>query len=376
MSADVAVILGTRPEAIKLAPVVFALRGRGLRVRVVSSGQHRQLLDQALAAFGLKADVDLQVMREDQDLPGLTARMVTALATELAAQRPRFAIVQGDAATTFAGALACFYLKIPCGHVEAGLRSGSLEAPWPEEMNRRLTDRLCTHHYPPTEWARRNLADEGIDPSRTLVTGQTGVDAALLMSARVSDEIPVELAGFVDHDGRRLIYSTGHRRESFGGGIREVASALLAAVKQREDCRVVLPAHPNPNVGKQLAEIVGAHDRMHLIGPVSYACSIWLMRHADAIVSDSGGIQEEAPSFGVPVLVTRDVTERPEGVEAGFLRLVGTRTDSVLKHLLMVLDDPGLKQRLSSKPNPYGDGKASERIAADVQRILQELPRG
>lgn len=374
MPADVAVIAGTRPEAIKLAPVVLALRARGLDVRIVASGQHRHLLDQALTAFGLHADVDLQAMREDQDLPGLTVRLVTVLTEALIADPPRIALVQGDASTALAGALACFYLRIPCAHVEAGLRSGSRHAPWPEEMNRQLTDRLCTHHYPPTEGARRNLESEGIDPCNTRVTGQTGVDSALLVAARLGDEVPQEVASLPRDASNRLVYVTGHRRESFGGGIRDVAVAMLAIVNERPDVRVIMPVHPNPNVAREVARVVGRHERLHCIGPVSYPCSIWLIRHAAAVVTDSGGIQEEAPCFGVPVLVTRSLTERPEGLEAGFLRLVGTRTESVVQNLTAVLGDAGLKGRLEATPNPYGDGTAAPRIAADVVRILRELP--
>lgn len=358
-----------------MAPVVSAMRASGLAVRIVASGQHRDLLHRALGAFGLRADLDLEVMREGQDLPDLTARLVDSISGALRSEPPRFALVHGDATTTMAAALACFYLKIPCGHVEAGLRSGNRYAPWPEEMNRRVTDQLCTHHYPPTRGALENLVREGVDTSHALVTGQTGVDAALLMAPRVGDAVPEEIAGLVDGNRSQLVYSTGHRRESFDGGIRSVAAALRAMVQERPECLVIFPAHPNPSVGGQLAEFVGAHERLHIIGPVSYGCSIWLMQHADAIVSDSGGIQEEAPSFGVPVLVTRAVTERPEGVEAGFLRIVGTRTDSVLQHLRSVLDDVRLKERLKTKPNPYGDGQASRRIAEDVTRILRELPR-
>ena len=375
MSAVVAVIVGTRPEAIKLAPVVLALRQRGVSVRIVATGQHRDLLHGALAAFDLRADVDLLTMRVGQDLAGSTARLVEALSQALQELRPTFALVQGDATSTLAGALVCFYLGIPCGHVEAGLRSGSLHAPWPEEMNRRLTDRLCTHHYPPTERARRNLLDDGIDPANTIMTGQTGVDAALLISERMDGAVPPEIAGVVRGGQELLVYATAHRRESFDGKIRDVAAALHSIVRERPDVRVVLPAHPNPNVRREIAGFVGTHDRLHIIDPVSYSCSIWLMRHAAAIVSDSGGIQEEAPSFGVPVLVTREVTERPEGVDAGFLRLVGTGAESVSQHLRAVLEDRGLKQRLRGVPNPYGDGHASRRIADDVARIVGVPPR-
>jgi UDP-N-acetylglucosamine 2-epimerase len=273
-----------------------------------------------------------------------------------------------------AAALAAFYLHLPCAHVEAGLRSHDRRAPWPEEMNRRLTDQLCTRYYPPTEGARRNLIAEGIDSEAILITGQTGVDAALLISRQVQSAVPSELAGVVEEDGLRLIYATGHRRESFDGGIAGVAAALRAIIQERPDVRVVYPAHPNPNVLRQLSAVVGSHERLHIIRPVSYPCSVWLMSHASVIVSDSGGIQEEAPSFGVPVLVTRDVTERPEGVEAGFLRIVGTRTERVLEQLRAVLDDATLRERLGKTSNPYGDGLASRRIADDVVRLLSSSP--
>jgi len=367
---DVALIIGTRPEAIKVAPVVAALRQAGLRTRLVATGQHRDLLHQALDAFGLKADVDLGVMQPDQDLAGLTTRALAAVAAALKADRPRFALVQGDATSALAGALASFYLEIPCGHVEAGLRSGNMKAPWPEEMNRRLVDQLCARHYPPTVGARDNLLKEGFDASSLVVTGQTGVDAVMTMAARAGNETPPELAGLLNGNPCRLVYATGHRRESFHGEIGQVGAALRALVDERPDVRVIFPAHPNPSVGRQLSDLAGSHERLHIIRAVSYPVSIWLMSHADVIVSDSGGIQEEAPSFGVPVLVTRDLTERPEGVEAGFLKIVGTRTAAVLQSLRTTLDDAELRERLRSTPNPYGDGRASQRIAEDVKRLL------
>ena len=374
MPTDVAVIIGTRPEAIKLAPVVSALRRSGLEVRLVATGQHQELLHQALSAFDLRADVDLQVMQRGQDLASLTTRALTTLTGALQEDRPRFALVQGDATTALAGALACFYLKIPCGHVEAGLRSGNLQAPWPEEMNRRIVDQVCTRHYPPTEGARANLLNEGFDPSSLLVTGQTGVDAVLQVSARMGDGTPQDLAHLMNGKERRLIYATAHRRESFNGEIRNVTSALHALVEERPDVQVIFPVHPNPSVLSQLSDLIDSHERLHLISAVSYPSSIWLMQHADVVVSDSGGIQEEAPTFGVPVLVTRDVTERPEGIEPGFLKIVGTTTASVLHHLRSTLDDAGSRERLRTLPNPYGDGQASRRITEDVIRLLGETP--
>jgi UDP-N-acetylglucosamine 2-epimerase (non-hydrolysing) len=371
LQADVAVILGTRPEAIKFAPVVLALRARGLTVRVIASGQHRDLLQFALTTFGLRADIDLQAMQEDQRLADLTGRLVPALSRTLREDPPRMGLVQGDATTSTMGALACFYEHIPCGHVEAGLRSYRRMAPWPEEINRLLADRLCTRLYPPTEDSRSNLVREGLDPALMVVTGQTGVDAALMTAARLSDDVPEEIRDAV-HPSLPLVYCTGHRRESLDGGIRSVALAMQALVQRRPEVQILWPMHPNPAVRRQLHDLIGRHDRLRIVSPVSYPCSIWLMRRASAIVSDSGGIQEEAPSFGVPVLVTRDVTERPEGLAAGFLTLVGTRTEVILEHLERVLDDSGIRDRLKATPNPYGDGRASERITDDVVRMLNE----
>lgn len=368
MQVDVTVIAGTRPEAIKLAPVVHAMRETGLGVQLLATGQHRELLARALADFDLTADDDLDVMNDEQSLSELTARLMSLLPPALAAAAPRLVMVQGDTTTAFAGALAAFYAGLPCAHVEAGLRSGDRAAPWPEELNRQLADRLCTRHYAPTTRARDNLLRENIDPSSIVVTGQTGVDAALWTSGRLGETTPAELAALDIKPGRRLVYATGHRREALlSGGLAGVAEALKQSAQEFPDLVVVFAAHPNPAARRQVAGLQGL-ERVHLVEPLSYPASVWMLRRATVIVSDSGGIQEEAPSFGKPVLVTREVTERPEGVEAGFLKLVGTRTESILDALRETLRHP---PALDGKPNPYGDGRAAMRIAEDVKALSQ-----
>jgi UDP-N-acetylglucosamine 2-epimerase (non-hydrolysing) len=362
MATDVTVVVGTRPEAIKCAPVVFTLRERGLNVRLVASGQHAALLDDALAAFGLVADVNLKAMGEAPDLPGLTSRLIERVAAEVRANPPRMVFVQGDTTTTFAAALAAFYGRIPCGHIEAGLRSGRRDAPWPEEVNRQLVDRLCTRLYAPTQGARDALLAEGLD---ALVTGQTGVDAALWVAGQQAKP-PAALAKFAD---KRLIYVTLHRRENQSGGIESVLRGVVTALDSHVECVAVLALHPNPDVGRAAARV--AHSRLAVIEPLSYRDSIWMLANAVAIVSDSGGIQEEAPSFGTPVLVARDVTERPEGLQHGFLRLVGTDEARVARTLTETLADTGVRARLKALANPYGDGRASQRIADDVAGLLK-----
>ncbi|MCC6572369.1 MAG: UDP-N-acetylglucosamine 2-epimerase (non-hydrolyzing) [Planctomycetes bacterium] len=366
---DIAVIVGTRPEAIKCAPVIHALRAANLSTHVLSTGQHRELLHTALADFDLTADSDLALMRDEQTLPELTARLMEALPPALAKLAPKLVIVQGDTTTAFVGALAAYYGKLPCAHVEAGLRSGNRMAPWPEELNRRLADQLCTRHYAPTECAQTALLREGIDASSIMVTGQTGVDAALWMSRKLADNQPPDVAAIHLPAGLRLVYATGHRRESLtDGGLARVAAALADIAREFPDVAVVYPVHPNPAVQRQITQLLGL-TRVHVIAPLSYAGSIWMMRNASVIVSDSGGIQEEAPSFGVRVLVTRGETERPEGVAAGFLRVVGTDKEAILGNLRETLRYP--PQHLKGKANPYGDGKAGERIAKDVRKLLK-----
>ncbi|MCC6465668.1 MAG: UDP-N-acetylglucosamine 2-epimerase (non-hydrolyzing) [Planctomycetes bacterium] len=373
MRASLTMVVGTRPEAIKCAPVVFALRERGLPVRLVASGQHAELLDTALADFGLVADVNLRVMQPGQDLAGLTARLLTSLDAEFAASPPRMVLVQGDTTTAFAAALSAFYRRIPCGHIEAGLRSGNRVEPFPEDLNRQLADRLCTRHWAPTARARDALRAEGVNSESIVVTGQTGVDAALWMAARVGSAAPQELAAALKDRRPRLVLATGHRRENQQGGIAAVAAALADRCRTRGDLTVLFAAHPSPAVQAQLAGLQGTPG-FHVLPPLSYRATVWMLAHADAAVSDSGGLQEEAPSFGLPVLVTRGNTERPEALESGFLRLVGCDAARVKRELDDVLDDQALRPHLRALPNPYGDGQAATRIAADLAALPEPSP--
>lgn len=364
MGAEFAAVLGTRPEAIKLAPVVVALRSRGLPCLMVGTGQHRDLLAGALAPFHLDLDVDLNAMREGQSLSELMARLIAGLGQWIAQARPRRVLVQGDTATALAGALAAFHLRLPCAHVEAGLRSGRLDAPWPEEGYRRMVDRIADRLYAPTPGARDNLLAEGVEASRILVTGQTGVDAALWVAKR-----PAPASSGLPRLGERtrIIYATAHRREG-QTAIASTLEALRRVVAERSDVEVVMPLHPNPEVRRQALPFMNAHPRLHVIEPLDYADSVHLLSRAALVVTDSGGLQEEAPSFGLPVLVTREVTERPEGAAAGFLRVVGLDGARLHEVIVSVLDDQKLRDRLQHTSNPYGDGHAAERIADDLTR--------
>ncbi len=369
MPIDVTIFAGTRPEAIKLAPVLAALRHAGVATRLVASGQHGALMHNALATFGLKADADAGSMPPGQTLGALTATLVTRLESDLAAHPPRLVLVQGDTTTAYAGALAAYYRHLPCGHIEAGLRSHDRYAPWPEELNRAMVDRLATRLYAPTQGARENLLREGLADASILVSGQTGVDAALQVAATLPPDPPPELAVALADCRQRLVFATGHRRENQNGGIARVAAVLREMAASRDDVTVLFAAHPSPEVRRELQGI-SPHAHWRVIEPVSYAASLWLLRHSACVVSDSGGLQEEAPCFGTPVLVTRDNTERPEGIPPGFLHITGTDPDRLRSGLQQALQGQGMKQRLQGLPNPYGDGKASQRIAADVVRML------
>ncbi len=363
-SRKVCVIAGTRPEAIKMAPVLLALRARaGFDATFVATAQHREMLDQVCAAFNLRPDVDLDLMRPDQSPADITARVLLGVRDVLRDTRPDAVLVHGDTTTCLAATLAAFYEKIPVGHVEAGLRTHDLRAPWPEEMNRRLTDPLARWCFAPTPLAADNLRAEGIDESAIRVVGNTVVDALLLAIERIRAH-PPEIAGLpVDAlDGRRLILVTGHRRESFGGPLRELCAALREVVDRHPDVVLVYPVHLNPNVLQPVNELLGAHERIHLIRPLEYLPFVALLARAALVVTDSGGIQEEAPTFGVPILVTRAATERPEAVHLGLARLVGTSRDALVGEVARVLADPSPRAPTGLAANPYGDGHASRRI--------------
>ncbi|MBM3946875.1 MAG: UDP-N-acetylglucosamine 2-epimerase (non-hydrolyzing) [SAR202 cluster bacterium] len=367
----VLVVFGTRPEAIKLAPVIVALRSEPrAEVVAVSTGQHRQMLDQTLDQFSLRPDEDLDLMRPEQTLPDLTARALQAVGGVLRRARPSVLVVQGDTTTVLAAALAAYYEGVPVAHVEAGLRTGDPRSPFPEEMNRRLCDALSDVLFPPTETAKRCLLSEGFPADRMLVTGNTVIDALLQVAAHVrllesapgvGPELAQRLATLCG-SGRRVVLVTGHRRESFGDGIRNVALALRALAERNRDVEVIYPVHLNPNVQRPVHELLQSCDRVHLVPPLPYSAFVWLMQRCYLVLTDSGGIQEEAPALGKPVLVTRDTTERPEAVEAGTARLVGTRTDTIVKAAEQLLHERGEYEKMARAVNPFGDGKASGRI--------------
>ncbi|MCH7487269.1 MAG: UDP-N-acetylglucosamine 2-epimerase (non-hydrolyzing) [Proteobacteria bacterium] len=365
-------VFGTRPEAIKMAPVVKALdRASGLDSRVCVSAQHRRLLDQVLDLFGIRPDYDLNIMKEDQDLAHITETVLSGMNGVLDDFEPQRVLVHGDTTTTFATALAAFYRRIPVGHVEAGLRTGDFASPFPEEMNRTLTDALADLHFAPTEGARQNLRREGAPDERIVVTGNTVIDALLMVTAMLRDDEGLRAQarapfGFLD-PGRRLILVTGHRRENFGDGFERICEAL-ARLARRDDVQIVYPVHPNPNVGEPVNRILGSEPRIHLIDPVDYLSFVYLMDRAHLVITDSGGIQEEAPSLGKPVLVMRDVTERPEAVKAGTVVLVGTDTDAITGECERLLDDEDAYAAMSRIANPFGDGRASGRIVKEIQR--------
>lgn len=363
MKPQVVCVLGTRPEAIKMAPVVLRLRQAvpGLEVRVVTTGQHRGLLAQALNDFGLVADLDLDLMRPDQGLADLTARALTALAAVFERQRPDLVLSQGDTTTVLCAALACYYHQVPFGHVEAGLRTGRPYGPFPEEKNRVLAGHLATLHFAPTASGRRNLLNEGIDPATIHVTGNTVIDA-LVMTARANPTLPVTPAT------DRFLLVTAHRRENFGPPLTAICQGLRDLIDRRPDLSVVYPVHPNPRVRQTVADLLGGRDRIHLIDPVGYREFVALMQRAFVILTDSGGVQEEAPALGKPVLVLRDETERPEALASGTSRLVGPRREAIVSAVEDLCDRPEAAAEFARAVNPYGDGRASERIA----RVLAE----
>jgi len=364
-------VFGTRPEAIKMAPVLRRLADvPRVDSLVCVTAQHRQMLDQVLDLFGIRPDLDLDLMRDGQGLTYVTTAVLERLGEVLRETRPDRILVQGDTTTTMAASLAAFYAKIPVGHIEAGLRTGNVFSPWPEEMNRRITTLIADLHFPPTEAARDNLLREGIDPARIVVTGNTVIDA-LFDAIAILDADPARAAAIdaalprLDPD-KRLILATGHRRENFDGGLERVAHGLLRLAR-RGDVEVVYPVHLNPNVQQAARAVLGGHPAIHLIAPLDYLPFVHLMRRAALIVTDSGGVQEEAPSLGKPVLVTRDTTERPEAVTAGTVRLVGTDTDRLVAEAARLLDDRTAYEAMSFAHNPYGDGHAAERIVETLR---------
>ena len=371
----VAIVFGTRPEAIKLAPVIRELKARTLfDVSVSVTGQHRQMLDQILPVLGIVPDADLNLMTENQTLSGLTSRLVEALDRYYSTEKPDFVIVQGDTTTVFAATLVAFYHHIPVGHVEAGLRTGNMNAPWPEEANRVLTTRLAKLHFAPTRAAECNLLKEGVEPSRIVLTGNTVIDA-LLHAKNQIEANPPPIDGVSDSPwfaaSTRMVLITGHRRENFGEGFRHICSAIVRLSERYPDVHFVYPVHLNPNVQRPVFDIIGrTRKNIHLISPQPYLQFVSLMKRAHVILTDSGGIQEEAPSLGKPVLVMRETTERPEALAAGTSRLVGTDEDSIVDGVAKLIADPVEYERMSKAENPYGDGTASKRIADAISARL------
>lgn len=368
MKKKVFVVFGTRPEAIKMAPVVRALSGaEGISVRVCVTAQHRQMLDQVLKLFSIQPDYDLNLMRSGQDLTDITANVLLGLRSVLREEAPNLVLIHGDTTTTMAAALAAYYERIPVGHVEAGLRTGNIYAPWPEEMNRRIAGSITSLHFAPTERARDNLLREGVAPDQIHVTGNTVIDALLAVVEQTRQDVTLQRQfDFLDPD-RRTILVTGHRRENFGDGFERICLAL-GELAERKDTQIVYPVHLNPNVQQPVRRVLGNTQNIHLLEPLDYLPFVALMDRAELIITDSGGVQEEAPSLGKPVLVIRETTERPEAVDAGTVRLIGTDQRRIVEEATRLLDDAGAYAAMARAHNPYGDGHAAARIAATITK--------
>ena len=363
-------VFGTRPEAIKMAPVVQALARdpTAFTVRVCVTAQHRELLDQVLALFHIAPDYDLDIMRPNQSLAGTAAAVLLGLEPVLEAERPDWVLVQGDTTTVAAASLAAFYSGCRVGHVEAGLRTYDRSQPFPEEMNRRIASLLGDLHFAPTERAAANLRREGIPADRVIVTGNTVIDAI-----RQVADLPFDPAGTPLADlplgRRRLILVTAHRRENFGRGMEEICAGLRTLAERHDDIHLVYPVHPNPNVREPVCRLLGGIPNITLLPPLEYQPLVWLMKQSHFVITDSGGIQEEAPGLGKPVLVLRRTTERPEGVEAGVVKLVGPDRAAIAAEAERLLRDPVYYQQMARAANPYGDGRAAERIASALRQF-------
>lgn len=363
MKNTILCVVGTRPEAIKMAPVIRALKNEDwANVRVLATAQHRHMLDQVLSFFGVEPDIDLDIMRPNQALTTLTARLLLDLDDVLQAEKPDVVLVQGDTTTVMTVALACFYHRIPIGHVEAGLRTWDMHNPFPEEANRVIAGRLARWHFAPTESSRQNLLREGIPDSDVVVTGNTVIDA-LLMTADRNPELGIDL-----DPEKRLVLITSHRRENFGEPFRNICRALRTLALRNENVQFLYPVHPNPNVKDVAHEMLGDCSNIHLCSPLDYAPFVAAMKRSSLIISDSGGVQEEAPALGKPVLVLRDETERPEAVEQGVVKLVGPNYERIVEETQRLLDDESAYRSMARGISPYGDGRGAERIV----KVLRE----
>ena len=370
-------VFGTRPEAIKMAPLAIKLAEQeGIDARVCVTAQHREMLDQVLGLFEITPEYDLNIMKPGQDLTDVTTNILQGIKPILADFKPDVVLVHGDTATTFATSLAAYYQQIAVGHVEAGLRTGNIYSPWPEEANRKLTGAITTFHFAPTETSQQNLLNEAVAPENITVTGNTVIDALLDVSAKLKNDTALnnemaERFSFLNKD-KKLILVTGHRRESFGGGFERICKALAYTAEQHPGCQIVYPVHLNPNVQEPVNRLLKGVPNITLIEPQDYLPFVYLMNQAHIILTDSGGIQEEAPSLGKPVLVMRDTTDRPEAVSAGTVKLVGTDVDKITTSLNQLLTDEKAYEEMSFAHNPYGDGKACERII----EVLREKVNG
>ncbi|TLY28023.1 MAG: UDP-N-acetylglucosamine 2-epimerase (non-hydrolyzing) [Ignavibacteria bacterium] len=359
----VALVFGTRPEAIKMAPIVKELERRRLNHVVIVTAQHREMLDQKLDVFDIHPQYDLDIMQHDQDLFYVTSAVLNEIKPVLLKEKPDVLLVQGDTTTTFATSLAAYYFKIPVGHVEAGLRTWDKMNPYPEELNRQLTTRLTEFHFAPTEWAKNNLIAEGIKKENIFVTGNTVIDA-LLMIVDPKYRFEDSTLDAIDFKNRRVIVLTSHRRENFGEPMREIFSACRDLVERNPDVELIYPVHPNPNVRKTANDMLSGIQRVHLIEPMEYRPFVQLMNKCYLILTDSGGVQEEAPSLGKPALVLRKTTERPEAIEAGTAKLVGSDRKRIVETAQRLLSD-----KMATRVNPYGDGKAAQRIVDTIQQL-------
>lgn len=372
MSARILLVFGTRPEAIKMLPVVKALRARAVLDTVVAvTGQHREMLDQVFGAFGERPDIDLQLMSPGQTLTDITVRVLSRMAEVFAEQKPDLVLVHGDTTTAMAAALAAFYARIPVGHVEAGLRSHDINRPWPEEYNRISVDAVADFCFAPTPTSAENLRRESPRARSIVVTGNTGIDALLYM-ASIVDETVLERLEVVPSPDKKLVLVTGHRRESFGDGFDRICDGI-ARIAEREDVEIIYPVHMNPQVKAVVTKRLSGRSNVHLIAPVDYSSMVALMKRANMILTDSGGIQEEGPALGKPVLVMREVTERPEALSTGVVSLVGTDPDLICSEVFRLLDDPDYYAGRARPVFPYGDGTAAEKIADIVETYARTV---
>ena len=369
------IVFGTRPEAIKMCPLVLALKDdSSFDVKVCVTAQHREMLDQVMEVFEISPNYDLNLMKPKQSLEQITSAVLTGMRNVFKEFLPDLVLVHGDTTTTFSTSLACYYNKICLGHVEAGLRTGNLFSPWPEEANRKLTGVITNLHFCPTETSQSNLLAEGVPKSNTFITGNTVIDSLLWVSDKLEKDVNFKSSllkdfEFLDNENRTILV-TGHRRESFGKGFENICKGLLKIVNKFSDTQILYPVHLNPNVQEPVNRILGNHSRIHLVEPLDYLPFVYAMKKSFLIITDSGGVQEEAPSLGKPVLVMRDTTERPEAIDAGTVKLVGSDPEKIFMEASKLLNEENEYKKMSFAHNPYGDGKACERIKFEIQKLI------